>query len=62
MKIFKVDFDPMWPVPSGLIIAAENHIEASSIASKTITHTKEFTVKEVDVSNPCVIFYESGEY
>ncbi len=62
MKIFKVDFNPEWPVPSGLIIAAENHNKASIIASKTITHTNEFTIKEVDVSEPCVVFYESGNY
>ena len=62
MKIYTVEFDPMWPVPSGLIIAANNLIEAHLIAAKTIRHTDKFTVKEVDTSNPCVVFYESGDY
>lgn len=34
MKIFKVEFDPMWPVPSGLIIAANDIEEAIAIAKK----------------------------
>lgn len=62
MKIYKVDFTPMWPVPCGLIIAAHTAQEASDIASKTVTHTKMLTIKEVDITEPCVIFYESGDY
>ena len=61
MKIFNVDF-PMWPVPSCLIIAAENEDQAREIATKTITHTAILGIKEVDISNPTVIIYESGNY
>jgi hypothetical protein len=32
MKIFKVDFEGVWPVGNCLIIAAKNHKEAKSIA------------------------------
>lgn len=62
MKIFEVDFYPMWPVPSGLIIAAETLEEAMSIAHKTVTHTEVRKVTEVDISKSKVIFYESGDY
>ena len=62
MKIYKVEFEPMYPVPCGLIIAAYTAQEASDIASKTVTHTKMLTIKEVDITEPCVIFYESGDY
>jgi hypothetical protein len=62
MRIYKVKFDPVWPVPCGLIIAARGIDECDKIARETITHTKEFTIEEVDITEPCVIFYESGEY
>jgi hypothetical protein len=62
MKIYSVEFEPMWPVPCGLIIAANDDTEARAIARKTILHTDKFTVKEVDTSKPCVVFYESGDY
>jgi hypothetical protein len=62
MRIYKVEFEPMWPVPYGLIIAAHGIDECDKIARKTIIHTKEFTIKEVDIIEPCVIFYESGDY
>jgi len=62
MKIYKVDFEPMWPVPHGLIIAAHGIDECDKIARQTITHTEEFIITEVDITEPCVIFYESGNY
>lgn len=64
MKIFTVDFEPMWPVPSGLIIAAKNKEEAFKIAQETIKHTKISLedVAEVNIKKPCVIFYESGDH
>lgn len=63
MKIFVVDFPPVWLVPSGLVIAAKDKKEAKEIAKKTIIHTKEIgTIEEVDISESKVIFYESGDY
>jgi len=62
MKIFKVDFEGIWPVPHGLIIAANDIEEATSIASNELIHTNEFTINEVDISKPTVIFYEDGDY
>jgi len=62
MKIYKVDFEPMYPVGGTLIIAANNMKEAVDITIKTITHTNEFKISEVDISEPCVIEYLSGDY
>ena len=62
MKIFKVEFKPLWPVPCGLVIAANDLDEAISIAHNTVKHTDDLTVDEVDIEKSCVIFFESGNY
>ncbi len=62
MRVFEVEFDPMWPVPSGLLIAAETLEEAMAIAHKTVKHTEVKEVNEVNLTKPGVIFYESGDY
>ncbi len=61
MKIYEVDFEPLYPVGNCLIIAANNEEEANRIALKTCwTHI--FTIKEVDISKPKVIMYLDGNY
>lgn len=62
MKLFTVDFKPMWPVGCCLILLANDEDEAKQIASKTIKHTKEFTIKEIDMSESKVVEYMSGDY
>ena len=62
MKIYEVDFSPMWPVPSGLIIAAKDLKEAEKIAKETVTHTKIREVTEIKLNKSKVVFYESGDY
>lgn len=62
MKIYTVEFAPLWPVGCGLVIAAQDMDEAIRIASETIKHTQNFAVTEVDISLPCVIHYQSGDY
>jgi hypothetical protein len=62
MRIYKVEFEGVWPVSHGLVIAAHGIEECDKIVRKTLFHTKEFTIEEVDITEPCVIFYESGEY
>lgn len=62
MKIWKVKFDPMWPVGCCLIIAAPTEQKAMEIAIETIKHTDEFEVVEFEINEPCVIEYMSGEY
>lgn len=62
MKIFTVDFKPVWPVGCALIIAAEDITQAEEIAKQTIAHTSEFSITEIDISEPKVVLYNSGEY
>jgi hypothetical protein len=62
MMIFKVEFEPLYPVGCCLVIAALNIEQAKEIAGKTIKHTNIFQVQEVDISAPCVIAYDSGDY
>ena len=62
LRIFKVEFDGMWPVPHGLIILAESYDQAFEIAKKTVTHTEVISVDEVLMDKPGVVFYESGDY
>ncbi len=63
MRLYTIDFSPMWPVPCGLVILANNEEEALELARETVKHTEVrgiLTVQELD--KPRVIFYESGEY
>jgi len=63
MKLYKVDFEPMWPVPSGLVLLAENDEQCKEIIKKTITHTdKIYEIVEIPMDKPLVVFYESGDY
>lgn len=63
MKIFKVEFDPLYPVGCCLIIAAENMEQAEEIANRTILHkTEMMDISEVNISEPCVVEYMSGDY
>lgn len=62
MNLYEVDFDPLYPVGCCLIIKANNIKEAKEIASKTITHTDEFTLKQVDMSKSGVVVYLNGDY
>ena len=61
-KIFDVNFESMYPVPSGLIVVANNKEEAMKIAKETVKHTEIENITELDVSESGVIFYESGDY
>lgn len=62
MKIYTVDFKPIYSVGGCLVIAATNYEEAYKIASKTILHTTEFSVNELILNEPEVIIYLSGDY
>lgn len=62
MRLFSVDFDPMYPVPSCLIIQAKSKENAEKIANKTITHTKVRDIKEIDLQGEGVIIFKSGDY
>ena len=63
MKIYTVEFTPLWPVPCGLVIAAESLEDAEAIVRDTLTHCTVWKVHEVDLTGGArVIFYESGNY
>lgn len=62
MRVYKVDFEPVYPVGNTLIIAALSKEQAMKIAEETVTHASIDGIKEVDINNPCVIEYMSGDY
>ena len=62
LKIYTVGFEAVYPVGCCLIIAAFNKEQAEEIARETITHTDEFTVFEMEINEPQVIEYMSGDY
>lgn len=63
MKLYTIDFDPMWPVPCGLVILANNEQEALELARETVSHTEVRGVLKVqELDKPKVVFYESGDY
>jgi hypothetical protein len=62
MNLYEVEFVGMYPVGSCLIIKAKYLKEAKKIASETIRHTEEYTVKKVDMSKSGVVIYLSGDY
>lgn len=63
MKIYTVEFNGMWPVPHGLVIAANSIDEAFAIASETVKH-ETITIDDVHeyTGEAGVVFYESGDY
>jgi hypothetical protein len=64
MKLFTVDFDPVWPVPCALVILAHDMDEAERIALSAIKHEQSEPIKitEHDINKPGVVLYESGDY
>jgi hypothetical protein len=62
LKVFKVDFEGVYPSGNCLVLAANNQQEAEEIAKKTIKHTTIMLVNEIIINEPQVIEYLSGEY
>lgn len=62
MKLFKVDFKPVYPVGCGLVILAETMHKAEIIATATIVHTDIFDIEEISMGEAGVVFYQSGDY
>ena len=62
MKLFKADFVPQWPAPYGLVILAENIQEAADIASEVLMHVDTFSLEEIPVDKPRVVYYDDGDY
>ena len=62
MKLYEIDFSPMWPVPSGLIVLAKSKQQALKIAKETLTHTEPREATLIKMDKPKVVFFESGDY
>ena len=62
LKIFSVDFVPVWPVGGCLIIAASNIEDATVIAKDKLPDGLAFKIDELLINKPQVIVYMSGEY
>ena len=62
LKLYDVNFEGVYPVGNCLVIAAKDIYQAKEIASKTIAHTDTFIVNEIEVKEPKVIVYLSGDY
>lgn len=62
MKLYEIDFDPMYPVPSGLIVLAKSKKGALKIAKEKLTHTKPREATLIKMDKPKVVFFESGDY
>jgi len=62
LKIYRVEFDGMYPVGNCLVLCAYNQEQAEDIAKKTIKHTTEMVVNEMTLTEPQVIEYLSGDY
>lgn len=62
LKLWNVDFVPLWPIGGCLIILAYDEAEAKKIASMTLEHTSTFTVEEIPMDKPSVVIYQSGDY
>lgn len=62
LNIYEIEFSPLWPVSSGLIILARTNAEAMKIARETIKHTEPVKATLIKADKPKVVFYESGNY
>ena len=62
LKLYQIDFTPMYPVPSVLVVLAYDEDGAISIASETVKHTGIIGINEIAMDRPKVVVYESGDY
>jgi len=61
-KLYEIEFEGMYPVPSGLIILAKSKKEAMGIAKKTLTHTSPIGAELIKMDKSKVVFFQSGDY
>lgn len=62
LKIFRVEFEGMYPVGNCLVLAAYNQEQAEEMTRKTIGHPDKFVVNELALKEPQIIEYLSGDY
>jgi hypothetical protein len=62
LKIYRCEFEGMYPVGNCLVLAAYNQDQAEEMARKTIAHTTKIVVNELALKEPQIIEYLSGDY
>lgn len=62
LKIYRVEFEGIWPIGNCLVLAAYNQDQAEDMAQKTIEHTNKIVVNELTLKEPQIIEYLSGDY
>ena len=62
LKIYRCEFECMYPVGCCLVLAAENQEQAEDMAQQIITHTNKIVVNELKIDKPQYIEYLSGDY
>lgn len=62
LKIYKVEFEGVWPVGNCLVLAAYDQEQAEEMAKNTIKHTSIMAVNELTIDEPQIIEYISGDY
>lgn len=62
LKIYRVEFEGLWPVGNCLVLAAFNQEQAEEMTRKTLTFTDNFVVNELILNEPQIIKYLSGDY
>lgn len=62
IKLYEIEFKPLYLVGGVCIIAAENEEQALAKAQETIKHTEIKCVREMYISSPKVLSYVSGDY
>ena len=62
LKIFRVEFEGVYPLGNCLVLAAFSIEQATVMALKTIAHTNNIVVNEMTINEPQVIEYLSGDY
>jgi hypothetical protein len=62
LKIYRCEFVGLYPTGSCLVLAAYNQEQAEEMARKTVSHTTEIVVNELDLKEPQIIEYLSGDY
>lgn len=62
LKIYRCEFDGVYPVGNCLVLAAYSQEQAEEMARKTIVHTADVVVNELALKEPQIIEYLSGDY
>jgi hypothetical protein len=62
LKVYRCEFDPIYPVGCCLVLVAYNQEQAEAMARATIKHTHDIVVNELTLTTPQIIEYISGDY